>query len=69
MSNGAECCILGICCPPAEARASLVTKLASMPSHEAAADYLLAEFDFAPKGSLAPFKEAIVALVKHHHGV
>lgn len=72
MSNGAECCVLGVCCPPssAEQRAALVKILVrEQCCDEAAAERvsacLLTEFAFAPK-SLEPFVQEIVHLARKH---
>lgn len=79
MSNGEVCCILGICCPPAEARAKLIQqfKAAAVTTSnasaavnmsdghlEACADYVLNTFDLAPKGTLSPLVDYIKAHVK-----
>jgi hypothetical protein len=70
MSNGAECCVLQICCPPAEARTALVKKLCDHGCDEvtalSVADYLQAEFDFLPKGTID--LTAVIAMAKKHHG-
>lgn len=75
MSNGAECCVLGVCCPPnsAEQRAALVKILVrdtGCGESEAGevADCLLPKFAFAPK-SLEPFVAEIVHLARKHSGV
>ena len=69
MSNGAECCVLGICCPPAEARTALIKKFVAHgcpePVAGACADYLMAEFTFAPK-SFAVVLQDIVTMAKQH---
>lgn len=75
MSNGAECCVLGVCCPPqsAEQREALIKILMRdhVCDHDTAgrvADCLLPEFAFAPK-SLEPFVAEIVHLARKHAGV
>lgn len=72
MSNGAECCVLGVCCPPnsVDQRAALVKILVrEQCCDEAAAgrvsDCLMREFAFAPK-SLEPFVQEIVHLARKH---
>lgn len=74
MSNGAECCVLQICCPPnsAEQRQALVKILTRDAGCDetracAVADALLPNFAFAPK-SLEPFVAEIVAIAKKHAG-
>ncbi len=67
MSNGEVCCILGICCPPDEARQKLIDEmlkrsvmtLGSKPDVEAHADYILETFDLAPKGLLQPLVDYV----------
>lgn len=69
MSNGAECCALEICCPPAAARAALVKKFVEHGCTEevaaACADYLSAEFALAPK-SFERVLHDIVNMARHH---
>jgi hypothetical protein len=61
MSNGHVCCILGVCCPPAERKEALARELRGLltdwggelaigASQYMAAE-LLAKFDIAPKGT------------------
>jgi len=77
MSNGHVCCILGVCCPPGSSRQreALATELAKVsgqhqeavttPSHvRACADYILDNFDLAPKGSLEQFKLDISTMAR-----
>lgn len=70
MSNGAECCALLICCPPAQQRAALV-KIAVRDSDcdpsEAGKviDALLPHFAMAPKSFEAVIVE-IAAMAKKH---
>jgi hypothetical protein len=70
MSNGAECCALLICCPPAEARLALASKFVEHGCPEDAAlacvDYLRAEFALAPKSFETTLLE-IVRMSKTHH--
>lgn len=75
MSNGAECCVLGVCCPPnsVEQRAAFIKILVredacDEPTAAKVADCLLPEFAFAPK-SLEPFVQEIVHLARKHSGV
>lgn len=72
MSNGAECCVLQICCPPEAAHAKLAEKLIEHGCPEiaakACADYLTAEFTFAPK-SFGPVMQEIVRLARKHESV
>lgn len=69
MSNGSEaCCILGICCPPAQAREKLITELQRVSGYdrdgcEKQADFLLERFAFAPK-SFESVVHSIVHLSK-----
>ncbi len=69
MSNGEVCCILGICCPPAEARVKLVSELQKASGYDQdgcqkIADFLEERFVFAPK-SFGPVIEEIVRMAKH----
>lgn len=71
MSNGAECCILQVCCPDeAKAEAALTQRLVEQGCPPAVAvrcaTYLLREFDFAPKGTVAPLIAQIAALARAH---
>jgi len=45
--NGKACCLLDLCCSPAERRAALVEALGS----EQAADWIIANVDLIPKGA------------------
>jgi len=72
MSNGAECCVLGVCCPPnsVEQRAAFIKILlredcCDESTAEKVAACLLPEFAFAPK-SLEPFVQEIVHLARKH---
>ncbi|HXK40233.1 MAG TPA: hypothetical protein VJ837_05360 [Candidatus Paceibacterota bacterium] len=75
--NGRPCCILGVCCPPgsesqrralADALAEVVQDapggIGERSADRAKADWLLDNFDFAPKGTLTEFKSAIVEMAK-----
>ena len=68
--NGEVCCILGICCPPASTQRrgalvkQLVTDLPTPITPEAVADWILANFDLAPKGTLQPFVDRVVAMAR-----
>lgn len=73
MANGAEvCCALGICCPPLSAgqKKALKKKLEDdgfdSAASERAAEWILNNFDLAPKGSLQSFKDTIADLVRKH---
>lgn len=75
MSNGAECCVLSVCCPPnsVEQRSAFIKILLREDCCDEAAaarvaDCLLHEFAFAPK-SLEPFVQEIVHLARKHAGV
>lgn len=73
MSNGEVCCILGICCPPAEAKAKMVSEFRKVSGYDAdgcekIADFLIERFAFAPK-SMEPAIQEIVRLARQHHGV
>lgn len=60
MSNGEFCCAIGLCCPPDSAtrRSALVnelvhgTGLANTDDMGLVADWLIANVDMAPKGTL-----------------
>lgn len=73
MSNGAECCALQICCPPAEQRAALV-KIAVRDSGctEAEAgkviDALLPHFALAPKSFESVIADIVGRAKKHFTG-
>ncbi len=70
MSDPVVCCILGVCCPPgsekqreALASALQLSESASVVAEARTyADYILDNFDLAPKGSLV---ELIAAIAKH----
>lgn len=71
MANGEVCCILGVCCPPAAVRDRLVAEIAQVSGYDAAgcgpiADWLLARFDLAPKGSIQPLIAQIAAMARAH---
>lgn len=71
MSNGAECCILQICCPDAaQALEALTQRLVEQGCAPAVAarcaTYMLREFDFAPKGTVAPLIATIAAMARKH---
>lgn len=74
MSNGEFCCAIGLCCPPASPtrRAALVNELVhgtglSEVDAGLVADWLIANVDLAPKGTLDLSQVADV--VKKQHGV
>lgn len=71
MSNGEFCCAIGVCCPPdsVERRNALVNELAYGIGADAAeptlgliADWLIANVDMAPKGTLN--LEQVAAMAK-----
>lgn len=69
MSNGEVCCIVGICCPPARAKARLAVELAKDCGCDSTtagkvADYVFERFALAPK-SLQPFLDDVVLMAKH----
>jgi hypothetical protein len=68
MSNGEVCCILGICCPPAEAAAKLSAEFVKLGAPKEYADkcasYVKTTFDLAPAGMLAPLTDYIASHVK-----
>ncbi len=71
MSNGEVCCILSICCPPAQVRPKLVSELQKVSGYDAdgcgkIADFLLTRFDFAPKGTVQPLIDSVAAMAKAH---
>lgn len=73
MSNGAECCALLICCPPAEQKAALVKILVrdtGCTEGEAgeAADCILHHFALAPKAFEAVVLDIIERARKHFTG-
>jgi glycine cleavage system protein P-like pyridoxal-binding family len=59
MSNGEFCCAIGLCCPPASAsrRSALINELShgtgeSHAAMEKVADWLIANVEMLPKGSV-----------------
>ncbi len=73
MSNGEVCCILGVCCPPAAARAKMISEFQKVSGYDAdgcekIADFLIERFAFAPK-SMEPAIQEIVRLARKHEGV
>ena len=66
MSNGEVCCILGVCCPPAEAEAALALELehagVSPEDAKKAAKHMLKEYDLAEAGTLTPLKNSFAKL-------
>lgn len=71
MSNGEVCCILGVCCPPAEARAKMVSEFQKVSGYDAdgcekIAAFLEERFDFAPKGTIAPLIEKVSDMARKH---
>jgi hypothetical protein len=70
--NGKVCCILGVCCKAgsdaqSEALAAeLMSDLECDPGvARQCAAWVVENFDLAPLGSLAPYRDAIVNLAKH----
>lgn len=63
MSNGEVCCILGVCCPPVEARAKLAAEFVKLGAPQeyavACADYVKTTFDLAPFGTLTPLYDYV----------
>lgn len=71
MSNGEVCCIVGVCCPPARAKARLALELTKdcgcdTTIADKVADYIFERFALAPK-SLQPFVDEIVQMARAHH--
>jgi hypothetical protein len=70
MSNGAECCALGICCPPSEQEAALI-RILVRDTHvkdydaEQCAKAVLTHFTLAPKAFDAVIAD-IVARARAH---
>jgi hypothetical protein len=69
MSNGEVCCILQVCCPPAEAEDALARELvehADMSEAEAqkAAKHMIKEYDLAAPGTLKPLKDSIAKIAR-----
>lgn len=77
MSNGAANCYLAVCCPPdsdaqrqalrstyhkESGRSSVVRRAGA----DDALDWILQNFDLAPKGTLQPFKDAIAKLAREN---
>lgn len=65
MSNGEVCCILGVCCPPDAQQAALSSALVKdqvcTPEYaEAVSAWLIARFDFAPRGTVQPLIDYVV---------
>jgi hypothetical protein len=71
VSNGAECCAVGVCCPQEERQQQLANALVRdgvcLPVHgQTVAEWLMARFDFAPKGTLEPLVQAIAEMARAH---
>lgn len=68
MDDPILCCLLEICCSPLRAMAALTKYLESrgLPEEAAtlAATVMIESFDFAEKGSLAPFKASVARLAR-----
>lgn len=69
--NGHVCCILGVCCPAQsqEQRKALAEEMVNDLGCDPAearkiADWVIDNFDLAPVGSLATYRDAIVKLAK-----
>lgn len=74
MSNGAECCAIGVCCPPASAER--LTSLAKVIARDSglthdqsirAATCVIETFDLAIKGTLQPLIDSIAAQARAAH--
>lgn len=70
-SNGEVCCILGVCCPPAAARAKMVSEFQKVSGYDAdGCDKIVAfleeRFDFAPKGMIQPLIDHIATMARKH---
>ncbi len=72
MSNGAECCAIGVCCPGDDAaRSASLAKILvrdggiSKDASEKAASCVIETFDLALKGTLEPLIESITKMAKH----
>lgn len=70
MSNGEVCCIVGVCCPPARAKARLALELVKdcgcdETTADTVAGYVFERFALAPK-SLQPFVDEIVLMARAH---
>lgn len=73
MANGEVCCILGICCPPAQAKAKMVSEFQKVSGYDAdgcekIADFLVERFAFAPKAMEHAIQE-IARLARKHESV
>lgn len=74
MSNGHVCCLLGVCCEPNSAaqRQALISEMENdgFEAEAAAktADWILANFDLAPAGSLTEFKAKVGAMARQGKG-
>lgn len=69
--EGAECCILEICCGGEHQIEELAMKIVagtnlSKPKAVEVATWILAHYDLAPMGSLKDFKRAIAALAREY---
>lgn len=71
--NGEVNCILGVCCPPGgEGQRAALTRemnksLGSNGDCRKYADWMIDNFDLAPKGSLQPFKDEVARLAREGH--
>ncbi len=73
MSNGAECCAIGVCCPPdsqsrVDALAKIINDTAASDGRmtaEDAAACVLEHFDLANKGTLQPLLDDIAKMARH----
>jgi len=71
MSNGEVCCILGVCCPPAERKQKVVKAMAddlsiSETAAVAAFEWFASRVDFVPKGTGQPGIDAVAAMARAH---
>jgi len=72
--EGAECCILEICCGSEAQDKSLSEKIeagTTLNKHQAyeAAEWILDHYDLAPHGSLVQFKRTIAKLARTYPGM
>lgn len=61
-----QCCILGLCCGRVAQQDALADELGheGIVEAEKVAAWILERFDLAPAGTLRPFGEAIVAMMR-----
>lgn len=71
MSNGEVCCILGVCCPPAERKIKVSPILEAdlgltATQAEAVWDWFDSRVDFAPKGLVQPLIDHVADQARSH---